>query len=93
MNNYAMDTLVQVNASFVSVVNNQPVDPTTITITITLPDDSTQEATYPSGGIIRSGTGEYYYQFQTTELGIWIYRWQGQGAVIAASPNGFFRVV
>lgn len=89
MNSYPVDTLVQVNVTFLSVTGQTPEDPSTVTLTVTAPDQSV--TVYTSPQVVRVSQGIYYVQFQVLENGIYIYRWQGTGSVIAASPNGFLQ--
>lgn len=90
-NQYPTQTQIQMQATFTTVATNTPVDPTTVTITIELPDDVTIVTDqYPGGNIIRTGTGVYLYYYTVIQFGQHQYRWQGLGAVIAASPYRYF---
>lgn len=90
MNNYAVQDLVQTQVTFTAIQTGLSVDPTIVQVTITYPDDTSQTFDLTSG-VIRTGVGLYYYQFVVEQFGIHIYRWQGEGAVIASSGNGFLR--
>jgi hypothetical protein len=90
MNSYPINTLARIFVQFLdplSMPPNQPVDPTNVSLTFTLPDQSTLTPT----GIVHDDVGMYHLDYVVMEQGLYIYRWQGEGAVIAASPNGFFR--
>jgi hypothetical protein len=94
MNSYPIETLVQVNGNFFATggTTPTPVDPTTVSITLTAPDETVTVSTYPADqDISNPGVGQYTYQFVVSQTGVWSYRWQGEGAVIAASQNGFLR--
>jgi hypothetical protein len=95
MKAYPINSLVQMSTQF-NALNadgsvGTPVDPSTVTLELTPPNGAPQQVI--SAGIVRTGVGAYYYQMVVSTLGLWIYRFQGEGAVIAASPNGFFQGV
>lgn len=91
MNFYPVDTLVQVNGSFLIATSGVPIDPTAVTLFIMSPSNVITSVTYP-GDIQRSGTGAYYYQFTPSGPGRWTYTWQGTGAVVASSFDTSFVV-
>jgi hypothetical protein len=90
MNSYPINELVQVSVQFTRVTDNVPLDPTTVTLTITPPDDVPQQVV---SNVTRTGVGAYAYQFVVSAFGLYVYRWQGLGVVIANSGNMFFRGV
>jgi hypothetical protein len=90
MNNiYQVDTLIQLNVTFLDAIAGTPVDPTTVSLFI---EDPLGNETQPVTGIVRTGVGVYYYQFTPSGPGKWTYKWQGTGAVIATSPDTAFVV-
>ena len=97
MNSYPVQELVRLVVQFIAPLQgNAPVDPTDVTVTLTPPGDTEPQVTVDfesGGGIVRDGPGVYHYDFVPGLMGQWLYRWQGTGAVIASSGNGFFRGV
>lgn len=98
-NIYQVDTLIQLNVTFLNVPTNMPADPTAVSLFISDPSGNETEVTYNPGPIVRTGVGVYYYQFTptptppaTTAAGTWTYKWQGTGAVIATSRDTNFLV-
>jgi hypothetical protein len=94
VNVYPVNELVQMSVTFATAEGALPVDPSDVTLTLTPPDcDAPVVLDYAQGQITRAGVGEYYAQYVLSVGGLWIYRWQGTGAVIASSGNGFMRAV
>jgi hypothetical protein len=89
MNTYPIQELVGLSVLFTDAVSNLPVDPTLVTLTVTAPDDTNTEYLPPD--IVRDSIGAYHYNIAVNLVGLYIYRWQGTGAVIASSGNGFFQ--
>lgn len=87
MNAYEIDTLIQIDGSFVVFGGNQPIDPSAINLFVLDPTGTETEYTYPSGGITRVGTGNYACQITLTKEGVWVYKWQGTGAAVVTSPD------
>jgi hypothetical protein len=68
----------------------QLADPTTVTLTYRINQGAPTTLTYGVGGIVKDGVGLYHAILDTTLLpGLWVYRWQGTGAVIAPRANSF----
>ena len=87
MNVYPVQGTVRLTVTFTDpLANNAPVDPTAVVLTLTLPDQ-TQQTPAP----VRDGVGAYHCDTTVSQAGVWIYSWQGTGAVIASSGDGFFR--
>ena len=96
MNSYPLQQLMRMSVKFLApLYNNAPVDPTEVTLTLTPPNDGALITVdfVNGGGIVKDSVGYYHYDFVPEVFGQWIYRWQGLGAVIASSGNGFFNVV
>ena len=92
MNTYPVNELVRLSVAFTDPLNNnEPVDPTTVSLTLTQPGAVVQSPIID--GIARDSTGAYHYDLLVTLMGLWVYRWQGEGAVIASSGNGFFQAI
>lgn len=81
MQTFSVETAVRLTAQFTDL-NNSPIDPTTVTVELT---DPTNTVNTVSVGIVRDGTGAYHYDWAGTIPGFWFIRFQGEGAVIAAS--------
>lgn len=90
-NVYEIDTEIQLNGTFVNAVTGALADPTGVTLYIEDPSGNITDQVFP-GNIIKVSTGVYYYQFTPSEPGTWTYKWQGQGNVIATSPDKNFFV-
>jgi len=67
-------------------VNGNPIDPTTITLRVRDPDGTQEVFTYPTQ-VQRSGVGAYFYIYKFTDYGIYSYRYEGDGAAVAAGDN------
>lgn len=87
MNRYPTQTLVRLSVAFTDLTG-APVDPTTVTVTVTPPDQAAQLIT---NGISHDGVGLYHYDQTVDRVGVWQYRWQGSGAAIAATPALLFQ--
>lgn len=66
-------------------------DPTTVTLTYRVNQGSPVTLTTSSTpAIVKDGTGLYHVVLDTTNLpGLWTYRWQGTGAVVAQRTRSF----
>lgn len=67
--------------------NNQPADPTTVTVTIKTPNAGASVFTP-----IRDGVGVYHYDLALTVAGDYGYRFKGTGAITAQSADQHFTV-
>lgn len=70
-----------------------PADPTTINLFLQDPSGNVTEYTYPTTGMSRSSEGAYAYSFTPSGPGVWAYKWQGTGAVVATSFDRSFMVL
>jgi hypothetical protein len=87
---YQIDTLIQLNVVFFNVQLNQPADPVTVSLFVEDPSGTITEIA--SNLIVRTGVGSYYSNFLPTGPGVWTYKWQGTGNVIATSKDKSFLV-
>ena len=81
MNTYVAGSLVQVSANFYNSAS-VATDPTVVTLQIGRPGSEPTTYTYGSGAtIVRTGTGTYYANIDTTtfQQAQWTYLWQGTG--------------
>ena len=90
MSTYQFDTLVKLTTTFTEKDGVTPVDPTTVTLYIKTPDGTV--TAYTGGEITRVSTGVYTYEITTSQVGRWIYKWQGTGACEITSPDVFLVV-
>lgn len=69
-------------------------DPTTVKVAVETPSGTTTTYTYGTdAGVIKSGTGVYYIDVDTTgEPGVWYYRWYATGTGQTATTYDHFRV-
>lgn len=81
---YPVTSIARLSVSF-TLANGTPADPTTITLMIGKPNGTSETVT--GGSIVRDGTGEYHYDYTVDQEGLHSYRWQGTGAVEAATPT------
>jgi hypothetical protein len=94
MNSHPVQELVRLVVQFMAPLeNNSLVDPTAVSVTITPPNGLAPDIVDSTSGIIRDDVGSYHYDFVPGIKGLWIYRFQGTGVVIASSGNMFFRCI
>lgn len=70
-----------------------PTDPTTVTFIYR--DPSGNETTWVFGvdpEVIKDDTGDYHADVPLDESGLWYYRWEGSGVLIAAAEHGFYGI-
>lgn len=68
----------------------EPADPTTVAVTVTPPAGPARTI---ADGISRASVGAYSLPLLIDQLGLWIARWQGSGAIVQGSPNQFINGV
>jgi hypothetical protein len=90
MNEYQVDTQIQLNGYFFNVLLNVPADPTTVSLFVEDPTGNVTEIA--SDLIFRVSTGVYYSLVLPSGPGVWKYKWQGVGNVQATSPDTCFLV-
>jgi len=85
VNAYDIGDSVRLKATFtVSEVNT---DPTTITLKVKTPSGVTTSYTYAGGQVTKQETGIYYKDINLDDDGMWYYRWEGTGTVIASEEH------
>jgi hypothetical protein len=89
MINYFQGSSVRVTATFEN--NAQvPTDPTTITAKIKTPAGVTTAYVYGvDSQLVKDSTGIYHIDVSANAAGIWSYRFEGTGSVLAASQDQF----
>jgi len=86
-NTYDCGDVIRLTAAFTDIANT-PADPTVVTLRVKQPDATVAVHSYP-GDITKDGTGAYHFNLAITESGDWYYRFEGTGAVQAASETLF----
>lgn len=72
-------------------VDDVPTDPTTISLSITAPDDTVTTYTYAGGQITRDSAGVYHKDIAVSSVGEWSWLWEGTGSA-AGVESGTFNV-
>jgi hypothetical protein len=90
VNVYQLDTTIQLNTTFYQSDGVTPVDPSAVNLYIRDPTGAVTE--YTGGSITRVDVGVYTFALEPSMSGIWIYKWQGTGAVEITSPDVYFEV-
>jgi hypothetical protein len=83
---YVVGSPVHLTTTFTDATN-APVDPTAVTVAITLPDGTTG-----GGSATRDSTGKYHYDYTPTLSGIHQFYFAGTGAVVATQIPDIFTV-
>ena len=86
---YDKNDLVRLTATFRDS-NNNLVDPSTVTLRISLGDGSTITRTYAGATITKASLGVYYSDLNCSISGMVYYRWEGAGAAQAAGQSSFY---
>ena len=88
MNAYDIGQQVRFSVTFKSQ-SGALTDPTGVKAKVQ--DPSGNEATYTYGvgvAVVKdAGLGKYHLDLTIDEQGLWVYRWEGTGALIAAAEN------
>lgn len=80
---YEIGDLAVVSVAFTDT-NNNPADPTAVTLIVQAPDNT--QATYTdltTPAVVRNSTGNYSLNLPISESGTYLYRWTGTGALQA----------
>ncbi len=89
MNSYPLGSLIKLTGTFTDA-NGAPADPTVVTLSILAPDTTVSE--YSGDDLDNSDVGIYSYDLEPDAAGPWIYRWVGDGAITAASPDVYLTI-
>jgi hypothetical protein len=87
VNTYDKGDSVRLKCTF--TVNSVNTDPTTITLRVKDSDGTIAVYTYAGGTITKSAVGIYYKDVTVSNDGIWYWRYEGTGTVIAAGESSF----
>ena len=83
-NTYDIGDQVRLSVAFTNSAG-VATDPTTVTITIRKPDQTTSTPT-----ALTSATGTWYTDVTLDQTGNWYYRFAGTGALVAAEEGEFY---
>jgi hypothetical protein len=87
MNSYPVGNTIALKVTFMDAVTRQPADPTTVKLRVQ--DPSGAEVDYLIPTMTHPSTGLFQQEIVSAMPGTWKYRWEGTGAVIAASEKSF----
>jgi len=87
INTYDIGDTIRLRATF--TISGAATDPTTITLKVKNNSGTTSTYTYAGGTVSKTSTGIYYKDISLTNDGVWYYRFEGTGAVAAASEGQF----
>jgi secreted protein with Ig-like and vWFA domain len=89
INTYEIGDLVRIRGLF--TIDNKATDPTTVVGKFKDPSGTTTTYTYGTDAeLVRDGTGNYYFDIDVDEAGVWNYRMAGEGTAQAAAEGKFF---
>lgn len=88
MNTYDIGDVVTITGTF--TVSGVPTDPTTVTLTITHPDGTTEAHTGTGGGLTNPSIGTWKYNHSTTMAGVHAAQLVGTGAAASSEPDRFY---
>src|SRR5678816_4032854 len=83
---YEIGDAARLRASFRDA-NNLPADPTTVELIVQAPNNTQTTYTYDNLEIQRESIGEYFYDLLISQVGVYLYRYTGTGAVQAVEEG------
>jgi hypothetical protein len=92
MKTFQIQTTLQVTGFFTDSLTGQLADPSDVILYLEAPGQAAQQFTFSNNQIIRNGVGSYSYTFTPTASGVWLFKWQGIGAIVATSPDVQFDI-
>lgn len=91
MNTYPIDTAIKlITGTPFADLSGAPVDPTTVTLYVR--DPTGKITLYAGGQLSHDGTGLYSMILVPAISGIWTYKWQGTGTLVATSTDTLFTI-
>lgn len=87
-NTYDIGDVVHISSAFTQLT--VPIDPSTVTLKVTLPDGTQNTYTYPAD-VAKDSVGNYHVDLAITMMGTYRYRWFSTGGG-AAAEEGWFQV-
>ena len=88
MSVYTSNNVLRITGTFRNI-SSTLTDPTAISFKYKKPGGSVVTLTYAGGTVSKTSTGIYYVDLTLDTVGKWPYRWEGTGAVVAASESAF----
>lgn len=70
--------------------NGAVADPTTVTFKYATPSGAVTTIVYPAAGTTRDSLGVFHADVTISAAGSWWFRWNGTGAVVAATEEPVF---
>ena len=92
VNGYQPGNIVVMNIQFTNNATPPvPADPTTVTLRVIDPRGVETDYSYSSGSgvLTKNSVGNYSYSLEVLLAGLWNYRFEGTGVVIAAAEKMF----
>lgn len=89
MNTYPIGTAIVLPVTFEDAVTAAPGDPTSVLLRVMDPIGTEVDYTVALGNVSHPATGTYQATIAPRIPGIWRYRWEGKGAIVAASEGRF----
>ena len=84
-NSYDIGDLVRISGAF--TVASAATDPTTVTLKVKDPVNTTTSYTYALAEVTKDSTGNYHKDLSATKAGTWYYRWEGTGTCETAGES------
>lgn len=79
--------LVRSTGTFTNALDNySPIDPDVVHCTVTEPDGTSTEHTYPAT-IEKTSIGAYYLEQYLDAAGVWYFRWWSEGNVVTSTQQ------
>lgn len=89
MNTYDVGDEVRISV-VITNEDDEEANPTVTTFKFTDPSGNTTTYTYGTDDeLARDSTGNFHVDITPDEPGVWYYKWQGTGAVVAAEEGSF----
>lgn len=89
MNNYPIGTKITVSVTFKDNATLVVGDPTKVLLRVTAPTGTEVDYTLALSTLSHPATGVYQATITPRIPGVWAYRWEGTGAIVAASEGRF----
>lgn len=84
-NTYDASTSIRIRSNFTIALTGAHADPTAVILSVCNPKGVV--TVYNTIDLIRESAGVFYKDIILNVVGVWTYKWQGTGAVEAASPD------
>lgn len=94
MNTWQLATEIRLTGKFYDKTTDpaELTDPSAVTLYIMDPAGVIETYTYVDSDLTRSAEGVYFMDYTPTGPGTWRYKFQGEGDLIATSPDQMFGV-